>query len=115
MLAFRRKAFHAQGSILVAPRISALRQNMSNSSETDLDLDLHFLPAWAQKAADPNRYAKYAGETAPDDRRKEPWDRRPRSRDNRSGPQGRKPGGQGQRRPDDRRRSQAMQRREAPA
>ena len=63
---------------------------MSNSPEADFDLDLHFLPAWAQKSADPNRYAKYAGETAPQENRKQQWDRRPRPPRDKSGPQGRR-------------------------
>ncbi len=33
----------------------------SKSPESELDLDLHFLPAWAQKPADTNRFAKYTG------------------------------------------------------
>jgi len=36
---------------------------MSNSPEINLDLDLHFLPAWAQESATVNRYAGYAGES----------------------------------------------------
>ena len=90
---------------------------MSDSPETDLDLDLHFLPAWAQKTADPNRYAKYAGETAPDTRKQDRFDRRPRPR---SGPPSRQPDrgqgqGQGPRRTDDRRRPDNRPRRDAPA
>lgn len=42
---------------------------MSTPHEGDLDLELHFLPAWAQEAPDPNRYSKYAGESARDERR----------------------------------------------
>ncbi|MBI2929576.1 MAG: hypothetical protein HYY24_28260 [Verrucomicrobia bacterium] len=34
---------------------------MSNSPEPELDLDLHFLPAWAQESPSFNRYAKYEG------------------------------------------------------
>jgi hypothetical protein len=34
---------------------------MSASPESELDLDLHFLPAWAQESPDVNRYAKYEG------------------------------------------------------
>ncbi|MBI3418283.1 MAG: hypothetical protein HY043_23585 [Verrucomicrobia bacterium] len=34
---------------------------MSNSPESELNLDLHFLPAWARQAPDINRYAKYEG------------------------------------------------------
>ncbi|HUR46689.1 MAG TPA: hypothetical protein VMZ27_12500 [Candidatus Saccharimonadales bacterium] len=36
---------------------------MSTSPDTDFDLDLQFLPSWAQKPADQNRYANYQGET----------------------------------------------------
>ena len=35
---------------------------MSNAPETNFDLDLHFLPAWAQEPA-ANRFADYVGET----------------------------------------------------
>jgi hypothetical protein len=88
---------------------------MSNSPETDLGLDLQFLPAWAQKSADPNRYAHYAGESgSADDRRQDRGNRRPRPRD-RSGPPSRPQGGgrPGQsRRPDDRRRLEDRQPRE---
>ncbi|MEO8427000.1 MAG: hypothetical protein ABI651_07810 [Verrucomicrobiota bacterium] len=34
---------------------------MSTTPEPELDLDLHFLPAWAQKSSDVNPYAKYEG------------------------------------------------------
>src|SRR6266481_4432416 len=65
---------------------------MSNSPDTDFDLELHFLPAWAQKAPDQNRYAKYAGEPgrSGDDRR----ERGPRSHDRSSrqrGPSSQRP------------------------
>jgi hypothetical protein len=33
----------------------------SKSPETELDLDLHFLPSWAQKPADTSHFAKYTG------------------------------------------------------
>lgn len=36
---------------------------MSKTPEIDLDLDLHFLPAWAQESATVNRYARYSGDT----------------------------------------------------
>lgn len=35
---------------------------MSTSSDTDFDLELHFLPAWAKKAPEQNRYENFAGE-----------------------------------------------------
>src|SRR5688572_18017383 len=33
-----------------------------STTETDLDLELHFLPAWAKKAPEQNRYEHFAGE-----------------------------------------------------
>ena len=48
---------------------------MSNSSETDIDLELHFLPAWAQESSKVNRYADHKGEPARGDGRR---DRPPR-------------------------------------
>jgi hypothetical protein len=39
---------------------------MSTSSESELDLDLHFLPAWARQSPAENRYAKYEGEPEED-------------------------------------------------
>src|SRR6266568_3255697 len=60
---------------------------MSNSPDTDFDLELHFLPAWAQKAPDQNRYAKYAGEDRPaDDRQRDRRERPPRGRDKSTAP-----------------------------
>ncbi|MCI0747861.1 MAG: hypothetical protein L0Y58_20835 [Verrucomicrobia subdivision 3 bacterium] len=35
---------------------------MNTSPEADFDLELHFLPAWAKKAPEQNRYENYAGE-----------------------------------------------------
>jgi hypothetical protein len=61
----------------------------SNSPESELNLDLHFLPAWAQQSPTVNRYADYAGGGAEDARqgrgdrrdRPGPYDRRdPRER-----------------------------------
>src|SRR5438067_3885589 len=93
---------------------------MSNSTETDLDLDLHFLPAWAQKSADPNRYANYAGESGGSERRQDRGERRPQQR-GRGGPpapkgrpQDRNRGG-GPRRPEDRQRGPDRPRREEAA
>ncbi len=64
---------------------------MSTPSETELDLDSLFLPAWAQQPANKNLYAKYEGrDEARDSRRGERGDHRPgrpqgdRSRDQRS-------------------------------
>jgi hypothetical protein len=54
----------------------------SGSPESELDLDLHFLPAWAQKPPTENTYAKYEG--GPSDRpqgRGDRFDRRPPRRD----------------------------------
>src|SRR5688500_6150151 len=52
---------------------------MSKSSDQDFDLELHFLPAWAQKPAQETRYADYGGarESRPDDRRERGRDRGP--------------------------------------
>lgn len=36
-------------------------RDMSKSSDQDFDLELHFLPAWAQKPAQETRYADYGG------------------------------------------------------
>src|SRR6185503_20072344 len=68
---------------------------MSTPSDTELDLDSLFLPAWAQQPANKNLYAKFEGETERrDDRRG----------DRRGGPQGRRdqgqPGRGGPRRPE---------------
>lgn len=35
--------------------------NKSGPSELELDLDLHFLPAWAQRSSTENKYAKFEG------------------------------------------------------
>ncbi len=59
---------------------------MSTSSESELDLEKLFLPAWAQDSPKVNRYANFAG----DDRRERPFDerkgRRPPRRDGPGGP-----------------------------
>jgi hypothetical protein len=64
----------------------------SGSAELGLDLDLHFLPAWAQKPAE-NQYAKFeGGEESPDrrrgDRREHRYDRGPRRPEGRGPQQG---------------------------
>src|SRR5437763_16270997 len=41
----------------------------SKPPESELDLDLQFLPAWAQQAPDINRYAKYKGDEGGFDRK----------------------------------------------
>ncbi|MBM3835084.1 MAG: hypothetical protein FJ403_17785 [Verrucomicrobia bacterium] len=74
----------------------------SGSPESKLDLDLHFLPAWAQKPPAENKYAQYEG--GPDDRpqrrgdrsdRREPGRDRPRRPDqprgDRAAPSGDRP------------------------
>src|SRR5206468_1048566 len=66
---------------------------MSTTPESDLDLDLHFLPAWAKSPADQNRYSEYVGRPEREDRGD-----RPRRRDGGGGgPRGprrdRPPGG----------------------
>lgn len=48
---------------------------MSNSAESEFDLERHFLPAWAQQPANKNPYAHFRGEAPPsdrDDRRRRP-------------------------------------------
>ncbi len=56
--------------------------NKSGSSELELDLDLHFLPAWAQRSSTENKYAKFEGggdeRERRDDRRGPPDQRRDR-------------------------------------
>jgi hypothetical protein len=52
---------------------------MSNTPESEFDLELHFLPAWATQPAKPNRYAQYeGGADRGGDHRKERRDRPPR-------------------------------------
>ena len=75
---------------------------MSTSPESEFDLELHFLPAWAQQPAQPNRYAKFAGEPERDDDRRRDRPDRPQGRRDR--PAGRQPGprdpqGEGRRAP----------------
>ena len=59
---------------------------MSSSTETEIDLELHFLPAWAQVSPDTNRYAKHAGDDGRSDRK---FDDRQGHRPGRRGPPGR--------------------------
>ena len=73
---------------------------MSKLPESELDIDLQFLPAWAQSSSAENKYAKYKGDEGSDDRRRR-GDRSQRRRGpdggNRSGGGGgRRPQGQGQ-------------------
>ena len=63
---------------------------MSEAKNTDplkeLDLDLEFLPAWAQKPNDAKPYADYAGGERPRSRGRSDWgDRPPRRRDDNRG------------------------------
>ncbi len=44
---------------------------MSSSTETEIDLELHFLPAWAQVSPDRNRYAEHSGDDERRDRRQD--------------------------------------------
>jgi hypothetical protein len=66
---------------------------MSNKSETnlDLDLDLHFLPAWAQPSANVNRYANFEGGSEEREGRRRPRDDRRERRPGQPRPQGRGP------------------------
>lgn len=99
---------------------------MSTSPEADFNLELHFLPAWAQEPPKQNQYAKFAGEPErEDDRRRDGQNRPPRRRE---GPSAREPGprdrqargprppfpgkGGGQRGRDDRRSGSEQDRRE---
>src|SRR5688572_9040805 len=90
---------------------------MSRTSDTDFDLELHFLPAWAQKPSQETRYADYGG--APErsrdegrgDRRRDRGPRPPPRRDDRprnrdAGPRRDTPQGQGGRPPRGDRRDQ---------
>ncbi len=52
---------------------------MSTTPESDLDLDLHFLPAWARQSPDVNRYANYQGDEG--GRGRGGWGRRDRGPD----------------------------------
>jgi len=65
---------------------------MSTTPEPDMDLDLHFLPAWARQSPDLNRYAQYEG--GGDDR-----GRRGRGRPPGEGPRSGPPGTRPARRP----------------
>jgi len=62
---------------------------MSEAKNTDplneLDLDLEFLPAWAQKPNDAKPYADFAGEEKPRSRGRSDWGSRPPRRDDNRG------------------------------
>src|SRR5262245_46465921 len=64
---------------------------MSDPIEIGLDLEKHFLPAWAQRPADTKAYDKYEGE--PDRRRHEDRGDRPDRGDRRRAPDSRQGGG----------------------
>lgn len=64
---------------------------MSTTPDSDLNLDLHFLPAWAKQSPEVNRYAKYEGVAERPERRRDDRGRRP-DRDNRRGPRDRAAG-----------------------
>src|SRR5689334_17815522 len=49
--------------------MSTEQETKKPESELGLDLDLHFLPAWAQKPAAVNEYEKYSGEDGFEGRR----------------------------------------------
>ena len=102
---------------------------MSRSSDQDFDLELHFLPAWAQKPAQETRYAEYETRPPRDDRRdRGPGGPRPPGRrDNRPrGREGQRPPGApegrgprppqrgGDRRGGDRGKGQRFEKRSAP-
>src|SRR6185503_8631616 len=68
--------------------------DMSKSSDQDFDLELHFLPAWAQKPSQETRYTEYAGRA---ESRESDGGRRERRRD--QGPRGPRPQGRRDDRP----------------
>lgn len=53
---------------------------MSNSPDTDLDLNLHFLPDWAKQSPNANLYEKYAGTEETPGSRRPHRDRKPERR-----------------------------------
>jgi hypothetical protein len=58
-----------------------------SASDTDFDLELHFLPAWAKKGPDENRYKHFAGETPRPERERRPGrERGPRRPEGPRGP-----------------------------
>jgi hypothetical protein len=70
---------------------------MNDQPEQKLDLDLHFLPAWAQQSPAANRFADYEGETESREPGRGPKDRRDRpSRRDRQRERERKPPAGGQ-------------------
>jgi hypothetical protein len=82
--------------------MSTEEESKKPESELGLNLDLHFLPSWAQKSAEVNQYEKYTGSEGTEGRerrgRRDFGDRGPRDRGpRRDGPRpaGRGPGGPG--------------------
>src|SRR5688572_16545123 len=82
--------------------MSTEEESKKPESEMGLDLDLHFLPAWAQKSATVNQYEQYTGrEGGRDDRGdrrggpRRDFGNRPPRREGGPRPQGRGPGGPG--------------------
>src|SRR5262245_43697889 len=82
---------------------STEEQSKKPESEMGLDLDLHFLPAWAQKGSGVNQYESFTGEEGParerrGGRRDFPGgnrDRGPRRPDRPRPPEGARPPGGG--------------------
>ena len=76
---------------------------MSKSSDQDFDLELHFLPAWAQKPSQETRYSDFGGSAesrgGDDQRRERRGDRRPGGPRPQRGPGDRPRPGAGQRPP----------------
>ncbi len=66
---------------------------MSKSSDGEFDLELHFLPAWAQQPPRENRYADYAGERERSGERRGERPRPPGRRDERRQPREKPPHG----------------------
>jgi hypothetical protein len=88
ILAIRPKALHAGVEQLnELARLSAVIVTMSESPETEFDLEKLFLPAWAQDSPAVNKYADFKGE--------EPRERRPGRGPPWGGPrsEGSRPGG----------------------
>jgi hypothetical protein len=84
---------------------------MSSSPDTDFDLELHFLPAWAKKDPEQNRYEHFAGESPRPERERGPrrdqgFRRDDRRRDPRNRTKGPPPRGQRPRRDDGGRRGE---------
>src|SRR5262245_49018649 len=95
--------------------MSTEEESKKPESELGLDLDLHFLPAWAQKSANVNQYEQYTGgegREGGDRRGRRDFGNRPPRREGGFRPQGRGPGGPGGQRPGEGGRPQGDRRRE---